>query len=151
MRQVLLTSWLSHWRVFCLPRGVVGAGHVRGNLLNRRRHGSLGAGGGAFSTQKVEKAGRRRSFARRQVRMRADMSASGAKKPFRAPSRKGLAIGSDNPGLCKHPNGGSVYQFRNGSTQASQYSRANFCAAAISAGDIDSAIRSFECLACASP
>ena len=35
-----------------------GAGHVRGNLLNRRRHRSLGGDDAAFSTWKVEKAGR---------------------------------------------------------------------------------------------
>ena len=44
--------------------------------------------------------------------MRAFVSTSGAKKPFRAPSWKGLAIGSDNPALCKLTTG----QFWNGST-----------------------------------
>ena len=97
MWQVLHKPWLSHRRFFCLPRGVVEAGHGRGNPLNRRRHRSLGAGGGVFSTQKVEKAGRRRSFARRQVRMRVVMSASGAKKPSGHLSWKGLAIGSITP------------------------------------------------------
>ena len=55
---------------------MVGAGHVSGNLLNRQRHRSLGAGGGALFTFCVEKAGGRGSFARRQVRMRAVMSTS---------------------------------------------------------------------------
>ena len=51
-----------------------GPGHLRGNLLNRRRHRSLEAGGGTFSTRKVEKTVGRRSFAGSQVRMTAVMS-----------------------------------------------------------------------------
>ena len=90
MWQVLHKPWLSHRRFFCLPRGVVGAGHGRGNPLNRRRHRSLGAGGEVFSTQKVEKAGRRRFFCETPSSHESGYVSFGRKKTLRAPVLEGL-------------------------------------------------------------